>query len=44
MNISRERITHQYGDLEQPLKIESDMPNLVLTVPEQPNDHPGASQ
>jgi hypothetical protein len=35
MNISSEKITHQYGDLEQTIKIEGDIPNLVLAVPEQ---------
>lgn len=39
MNISSEKIAHQYGDLEQPLKVEGDIPNLVLTVPEQTKQH-----
>ena len=39
MNISSEKITHQYGDLEQPLKVEGDIPNLVLSVPEQIKQH-----
>jgi hypothetical protein len=39
MNISSEKITHQYGDLEQSLKIEGDIPNLVLSVPEQTKQH-----
>ncbi len=39
MNISSEKIAHQYGDLEQPLKVEGDIPNLVLSVPEQTKQH-----
>jgi hypothetical protein len=39
MNISSEKIAHQYGDLEQPLKVESDIPNLVLSVQEQTKQH-----
>jgi hypothetical protein len=39
MNISSEKIAHRYGDLEQPLKIEGDIPNLVLSVPEQTKQH-----
>ena len=34
MKGSSEKITSRYGDLEQPLKIESDVPNLALAVPE----------
>lgn len=30
---------HRYGDLEQPIKIEGDIPNLVLAVPEQTKQH-----
>ena len=30
---------HQYSDLEQPIKIEGDIPNLVLAVPEQTKQH-----
>jgi hypothetical protein len=30
-----EKTLHQYGDLEQPIKVEGDIPNLVLAVPEQ---------
>jgi hypothetical protein len=33
--ITRPNIIHEYGNLEQPLKVEGDIPNLVLTVPEQ---------
>jgi hypothetical protein len=39
MNISNEKITHQYGDLQQAIKVESDIPNLVLSVPEQTEQH-----
>ena len=39
MNISSEKIAHRYGDLEQPLKVEGDIPNLVLSVPEQTKQH-----
>jgi hypothetical protein len=34
MRGSSDKITDQYGGLEQPLKIESDVPNLALAVPE----------
>jgi hypothetical protein len=30
-----EKTLHQYGDLEQPIKVEGDIPNLILAVPEQ---------
>jgi hypothetical protein len=39
MNISGEKVTHQYGGLEQPLKVEADIPNLVLSVPEETKQH-----
>jgi hypothetical protein len=39
-----EKTVHQYGDLEQSLKIEGDIPNLVLSVPEQTKEHAAASQ
>jgi hypothetical protein len=39
MNISSEKVTHQYGGLEQPLKVEADIPNLVLSVPEETKQH-----
>ena len=41
---TNEKTLHQYGDLEQSIKVESDIPNLVLTVPQRPQDHPAASQ
>jgi hypothetical protein len=42
---AREQKTlHQYGDLEQTIKIEGDIPNLVLSVPEQMKDHAAALQ
>lgn len=34
-----EKTLHEYGDLEQPIKIEGDIPNLVLAVPEQTKQH-----
>ncbi|MES2392087.1 MAG: carboxypeptidase-like regulatory domain-containing protein [Acidobacteriota bacterium] len=36
---SSEKTVHQYGDLEQSLKVEGDIPNLVLAVPEQTKQH-----
>ena len=35
MKMDRERKVRQYADLEQPLKIDGDIPNLVLAVTEQ---------
>lgn len=35
MTISSEKTLHQYGGLEQTIKVEGDIPNLVLAVPEQ---------
>jgi hypothetical protein len=35
MTITSEKTLHHYGDLEQTLKVEGDIPNLVLAVPEQ---------
>ena len=32
---SSEITVHNYGDLEQPIKVDGDIPNLVLAVPEQ---------
>jgi hypothetical protein len=32
---TNEKTLHQYGDLEQSIKVEGDIPNLVLAVPEQ---------
>jgi hypothetical protein len=43
MKMDSERTLHQYGDLEQPIKVEGDIPNLVLAVPEQTKQH-AASQ
>jgi hypothetical protein len=34
MKGSGDKTTYRYGDLEQSLKIESDVPNLALAVPE----------
>jgi hypothetical protein len=34
MRIGREKILHRYGDLEQAIKVEGDIPNLTLAVPE----------
>jgi Carboxypeptidase regulatory-like domain len=39
-----EKTIHQYGDLEQPIKVEGDILNLTLSVPEQKKDHAAASQ
>ena len=41
---TNEKTLHQYGDLEQSIKVEGDIPNLVLTVPQRPQDHPAAAQ
>ncbi|MDQ1451086.1 MAG: hypothetical protein QOK38_952 [Acidobacteriaceae bacterium] len=38
-----EKTLHQYGELEQTIKVEGDIPNLVLAVPEQAKQH-AASQ
>jgi hypothetical protein len=35
MKMAGEKILHKYSDLEQTIKIEGDIPNLVLSVPEQ---------
>ena len=43
MKMDRDRTVHQYADLKQPLKIEGDIPNLVLAVAEQAKPH-AASQ
>jgi hypothetical protein len=32
-----EKTLHRYGDLEQPIKVEGDIPSLVLAVPEPKN-------
>jgi Carboxypeptidase regulatory-like domain len=42
--INNEKTLHQYRDLEQTLKVEGDIPNLVLTVPEQSKQHAAGSQ
>jgi hypothetical protein len=44
MKGSSGKITDRYGDLERPLKIESDVPNLVLAVPEMKQSPAPASQ
>jgi Carboxypeptidase regulatory-like domain len=48
ITLSDSKTIHQYGKLEQPIKIEADIPNLVLSVPNktasQPSPHPTASQ
>ncbi|HEX6494312.1 MAG TPA: carboxypeptidase-like regulatory domain-containing protein [Acidobacteriaceae bacterium] len=44
MTYSDEKTLHQYGDLEQPIKVEGDIPNLVLAVPEQKSSAAAASQ
>jgi hypothetical protein len=41
--LTNEKTLHQYGDLEQSIKVEGDIPSLVLTVPQRPQDHPAAS-
>lgn len=43
ITFSDTKIIHQYGNLEQPIKVEGDIPNLVLAVPEQAKQH-AASQ
>jgi hypothetical protein len=43
MKMDSEKTLHQYGELEQSIKVESDIPNLVLAVPEQTKQH-AASQ
>ena len=43
MRIANEKIIHSYDDLEQTIKVEGDMPNLVLAVPE-PQNLAAASQ
>jgi hypothetical protein len=44
MKGSSEKITSRYGDLEQPLKIEGDLPNLALALPEVKQPAAPASQ
>jgi hypothetical protein len=43
MTLSSEKTIHQYGDLEQTIKVEGDIPTLVLAVPE-PKNQAAASQ
>jgi hypothetical protein len=43
VTLTNEKILHRYRDLEQTLKVEGDIPNLILTVPEQ-TKHDAASQ
>jgi hypothetical protein len=42
ITFSDTKIIHKYGDLEQPIKVEGDIPNLVLAVPE-PKKQPAQS-
>jgi hypothetical protein len=48
ITLSDSKTIHQYGKLEQPIKVEGDIPNLVLSVPDktasQPAPHPTASR
>ncbi len=44
MTDTNEKTLHQYGDLEQTLKVEGDIPNLVLAVPESKRKQHAASQ
>jgi hypothetical protein len=41
MQMTSEKILHQYGDLEQAIKIEGDIPNLVLSVQERKSEGAG---
>lgn len=41
MHMTSEKTLHQYGDLEQSIKIEGDIPNLVLSVPEKKSTSAG---
>jgi hypothetical protein len=44
MRIANEKIIHSYSyDLEQTIKVEGDMPNLVLPVPEPKNSAASAA-
>jgi hypothetical protein len=40
--ITNEKILHQYSDLEQTFKVEGDMSNLALSVPEETAQHAAA--
>jgi hypothetical protein len=42
--LTKDNTVHQYSDLEQTLKVESDIPSLVLTVSAQRKDHTAAAQ
>ena len=42
--ITSEKTLHQYGDLEQALKVEGDIPSLVLTVTEKSRQRAAVSQ
>jgi hypothetical protein len=44
MKMASEKTLHQYGDLEQTIKVEGDISNLVPAVPEQTKQHAAASQ
>jgi hypothetical protein len=44
MKMASEKILHQYGDLEQAIKVEGDIPNLTLAVPEQKKQSTTTSQ
>jgi hypothetical protein len=44
MKMASETIRDQYGDLELTIKVEGDISNLVLAVPEQSKQHAAASQ
>jgi VCBS repeat-containing protein len=44
LTFTNEKIIHQYDDFEQTIKVEGDIPNLVLTVPETTKRAATASQ
>jgi hypothetical protein len=44
MKMASEKTLHQYGDLEQTIKVEGDITNVVLSVPEWTKEHAAASQ
>jgi hypothetical protein len=43
MRIANEKTIHSYRGLEQTIKVEGDMPNLVLAVPEPKNSAASAA-
>jgi hypothetical protein len=43
MRIAHEKAIHSCGDLEQTIKVDGDIPSLVLAVPKQAKQH-AASQ